>query len=147
MATPKHDIGQEIELAKMMVADIDRIYKKYAKAALKAAEERTEKIRVESYHGCENLEELQNIYGFGDLTRDEYEKGVAFFESREERQNQRSLIERHRQNLKDIRDKWKGTVKELQDELDEIDGVVKDNRTYLEKLEAEERQERCKMLS
>ncbi|MGE4213176.1 MAG: hypothetical protein AB7E42_00160 [Anaerotignaceae bacterium] len=145
--TAKQDIEQGIELAKMMATDIDRLYKKYAKSALKASEDRLEKIRNESYHGCATVEELQDLYGYGAITLAEYDEGRDFIADMEERKKQLSLIEQHRKNLKDIRDRWKGTVKELQDELNEMNGVVKDNRTYLEKLEEEERAERYATLS
>ena len=138
----KQDIERDIELAKMMAADIDKVYKKYAKAALKDSEERLEKVRNESFHGCTNVEELQDLYGYGSITLAEYDEGRDFMTQREERKKQLSLIEQHRKNLKDIRDRWKGTVKELQDELNQMNGVVKDKRTYIEKLEAAERAER-----
>lgn len=143
----KRSIEQEIELAKMMATDIDKVYKKYAKAALLAAENRTEKIRNEKYRGCATTEELQCLYGYSEITLEEYDKGRDFFKAREEREKQLSLTEQHRKNLKDIRDKWKGTAKELQDELDEMNGVIKDTRTYVEKLEAEERAERYATMS
>jgi len=133
------NIEQEIELAKMMAADIDKVYKKYAKAALKAAQERTEKIRLEKYHGCVDVEELQNLYAYAEITLEEYDTGRDFFEEQQIRAKRLSLIEKHRQNLKDIRDRWKGTINELQQELDELNGVQKDTRTFVEKLEAQER--------
>lgn len=146
MKNLKRDTEQEIELAKMMVTDIDKVYKKYAKAALKALEERAERIKNEKYRGCETVEELQNLYGYDEITLAEYDEGKDFIAAREERKKQLSLIERHRKNLKDLRDRWKGTVQELQDELNELNGVIKDNRTYVEKLEAEERAERYALL-
>lgn len=138
----KQAIEQDIILAKMMADDLNKVFKKYAKAALKASEERNEKIKNEKYHGCTSFEELQNLFGYGEITSDEFEEGQDFLQSREERKEQLSLVEQHRINLRYLRDKYKGTVKELQDELDEINGVVKDNRTYVEKLEAEEQMER-----
>lgn len=138
----KREIDQEIELAQMMVADIDKVYKKYAKAALQAQEERLEKIRTEKYMECDTAEQLHELYGWGSVTLDEYEAGRDFFESREDRKKRLSFVEAHRKNLKEIRDRWKGTVIELQRELDEMNGVVEDKRTYVEKLEAEERAER-----
>lgn len=143
----KKNIEQDIELAKMMVTDIDKVFKKYAKSALKSAEERAEKIRNESYRGCTTVEELHDLFGYDEITLAELDEGRAFFEAREERKNQLTFVEQHRKNLKDIRDRWKGTVKELQDELDKMNGVVKDNRTYIEKLETEERAERYATLS
>ena len=136
------NIEQEIELAKMMAADIDKVYKRYAKAALKAAQERTEKIRLEKYHGCVDVEELQDLYAYAEITLEEYDTGRDFFEEQQIRAKRLSLIEKHRQNLKDIRDRWKGTINELQQELDELNGVQKDTRTFVEKLEAQERAER-----
>ncbi|MEA5084384.1 hypothetical protein SDC9_196859 [bioreactor metagenome] len=138
----KQDIEQDIELAKMMAADIDRLYKKYAKAALQASEERLEKIRNQSYHGCMTAEELQDLYGYGTITLAEYDEGLDYIAQREERKKQLSLVELHRRNLKDLRDRWKGTVGELRGELNDMNGVVKDKRTYIEKLEAAERAER-----
>jgi|GEM_PF-2350490 len=136
------EIEQEIELAKMMVADIDKIFKKYAKAALAAEQARTEKIRDEKYKGCDDTRELQDLYGYAELTEEEYKEGLEFFDGREDRKRQLSLIERHRKNLREIRDMWKGTIKELQEELDELNGVVKDTRNAFEKLDAKERAER-----
>ncbi len=140
----KKEIEQEIELAKMMVADIDKIYKKYAKAALEKEKERLERIKNELYNGCENAQELQDLYGYGELTDDEYYGGVEFFQNKKERSMQLSLVEAHRKNLREIRDRWKGTIKELLEELDEIDGKPKDTTTYLEQLERQERDERYK---
>jgi hypothetical protein len=139
----RKEIEQEIELANMMVADLDKIFKKYAKAAQAASEARLESIRCKKYMGCENKQELIDLYGFGDLTRDEYYAGIEFFDGKETRKKQLSLIERHRKNIKDIRDRWKGTVIELQDELNELDGVKSGKpMSYLEQLERQERQER-----
>ena len=142
----KREIEQDIELAKMMTDDMDKVYKKYAKAALKASEERLEKICNEKYHGCVSADELQNLYAYDEITLEEYDKGRDFFIEREKRKKQLSIVELHRSNLKDLRDRWKGTVKELQDELDNLNGVVKDKRSYVEKLESEERAERYAVL-
>lgn len=137
----KLEIEQEIELAKMMVSDIDKVFKKYAKAALAAEQARAEKIRNEQYRGCDDIRELQDLFGYGDLTEEEYQEGIDFLNGREDRKRQLSLVEKHRKNLREIRDIWKGTVKELQEELDELNGVVKDTRNIFEKREAEERAE------
>jgi len=139
----KHEIEQDIQLAKMMADDMDKVYKKYAKAALKASEERIERIRHEKYHDCDTIEELRDLYGYDEITLDEFDEGRAFLESREERKKQLSIIELHRKNLKDIRDRWKGTVIELQRELDEINGVVKKrDLNAFEKCDLERRGER-----
>ena len=138
----KQELERDIELARMMAEDINKVYKKYAKAALQAQQERFNKIRDEKYHGCANADELHDLYGNDEITLDEYDAGRDFFDGQEIRRVQMSLIEQHRKNLKDIRDRWKGTVNELQNELDELNGAVKDKRTYLEKLEAQERAER-----
>jgi len=143
----KQEIEQDIELAKMMVEDIDKVFKKYAKAALNAESERTEKVKAEKYRDCINYDELHELYAYDEITIDELEAGRDFFKSREDRIKQLSFVEKHRKNIKEIRDRWKGTVIELQEELSQISGVVKDNRTYFEKLEAEENEERYKLLS
>lgn len=142
----KSEIEQEIELAKMMAADIDKVFKKYAKAALEAEQKRLEKIRTEKFMDCENVQELQDLFGWGDLTEDEYRKGIEFFEGREDRRKRLSLTERHRANLKEVRDRWKGTIEELQQELDEMDGVVKEQLTYIEQLERQEREEQYRAM-
>ncbi len=138
----KQDIERDIELAKMMADDIDKVYKKYAKGALQAQQERLEKIRNEKYHGCADAVELEELYAYGDITTEEYDAGRDWFNEQYTRMNQLSLVEQHRKNLKELRDKWKGTVNELIAELDELNGVRKDTRTYIEKLEAQERAER-----
>ena len=136
------NILQEIELAQMMATDIDKVYKKYTKSALQAQQERIDKIATEKYHGCTTPEELQSLYTYDEITLEEYDAGRDFFAEQETRKKQLSLVEQHRANLKELRDRWKGTAKELKDELDEMSGKQKDTRTYVEKLEAEERAER-----
>lgn len=141
------DIEQEIELAKMMAADIDKIYKKYAKAALQAQHDRLEKIRSEKYKDCSNVEELTYLYGFGEFTIDEYDAGREFFESQKTRAQQLTLIEAHRKNLKEIRDRWRGTVNELQAELNELNGVKKEKSlNAFQRLEQESHAERLAAL-
>ncbi|HBB28162.1 MAG TPA: hypothetical protein DC000_02745 [Clostridiales bacterium] len=142
----KKEIEQELELAEMMVIDIEKIYKKYAKSAQTEAEKRQEKIKSIKYFDCNNQMELQELYGYGEITEEEYYTGIDFFKELELSKSRKSLIELHRQNIKELRDKWKGTVKELHEELDEISGVVKDKRTYVEKLEADERAQRYSSL-
>lgn len=139
----KQDIERDIELAHMMAADIDKVYKRYAKAALRAETDRLSRVVETKYMGCLSADELRDgLFAYGSITEDEYCAGIDFFEALGSREKQLSLIELHRKNLKEIRDRWKGTVKELQAELDELNGVVKDNRTFVEKLEAEERAQR-----
>lgn len=142
----KIEVEQELELAEMMVADLDKVFKKYAKSAQIEFDKRQEKIKSTKYFECSDVVDLQEFYGYGNITEEEYYAGLDFFKELELSKSRKSLIELHRQNIKEIRDKWKGTVKELQTELDEINGVVKDNRTYVEKLEAEERAERYSSL-
>lgn len=148
MNTLRADIEQEIELAKMMVADLDKVYKKYAKAALQAQQDRLEKIRAKKYKGCSTEQELHNAYGYGDITIDEYDEGRDFLESLKAQESQLSLIEKHRKNLKELRDNWKGTVIELQRELDELDGKQKEKPlNAFERLEQERRAERSGSLA
>ncbi len=142
-----HDIERDIELAKMMADDIDKVYKKHAKGSLQAQQERLEKIRNEKYHGCADAGELEELYAYGDITLEEYDAGRDWFEGQKTRTNQLSLIEQHRRNLKDLRDKWKGTVAELQEELDDIEGKPKVKKlNAFEKIEQEERAERIAAL-
>jgi hypothetical protein len=144
----EQEIEQEIELAKMMAADIDKIYKKYAKATLQAQQDRLEKIRAEKYKGCSTVEELQMAYGYGEITIDEYDEGRDFLAAMKARESQLSLIEKHRRNLKGIRDNWKGTVIELQRELDELGGKQKEKPlNAFEMLEEERRADRLESLS
>lgn len=60
------------------------------------------------------------MYAYAEITLEEYDAGRDFFEEQQIRAKQLSLIEKHRQNLKDIRDRWRGTINELQQELDEL---------------------------
>lgn len=141
------NIEQDMELANMMAADIDKVYKKYAKAALQAQQDRLEKIRSEKYKDCSTFEELQMAYGYGEITIDEYDEGRDFLAAMKTRESQLSLIEKHRKNLKQIRDNWKGTVIELQRELDELYGKQKEKPlTAFERLEQERRADRLESL-
>ena len=143
----RQDLERDIELAKMMVEDTDKVYKKYAKAALEAQQARFIKIQDEKYHGCSNAAELHDLYGQDIITLDEYDAGRDFFDGQEKRKAQMSLIERHRKNLKELRDKWKGTAKELQEELDGLNGVIKEKPlNAFERLEQENRKERLDAL-
>lgn len=139
------DTEQEIELAKMMAADIDKVYKQYAKAALQAQQDRLEKIKAEKYKGYSSEEELHTAYGYGEFTIDEYDEGRDFLAALKTRELQLSLIEKHRKNLKEIRNKWKGTVIELQRELDELNGAKK--QTKLNAFERREQKERAERLA
>ena len=138
----KLKIEQDIELAKMMAEDIDKVYRKYSKSALRAEKERKEKIRNEKYHGCADTDELQTLYAYDEITIEEYDAGRDFFKEQVIRERQLSIVEKHRINLRELRDRWKGTINELRQEIDELNGVEKDNRTFLEKVEHEERAER-----
>lgn len=143
----KADIEREMQLAEMMASDIDKLYKKYAKAALQAEWERIEKVRVEKFKDCSTVQELQDLYGWDVITIDEYEAGRHFLEEKEKRIKQLSLVEKHRANLKEIRDRWKGTIKELQEELDELNGVEKVKpMNAFEKLDEEWQNERLDAL-
>ncbi|WP_018306295.1 hypothetical protein [Desulfitobacterium hafniense] len=143
----RQELEQEIELAKMMAEDIDKVYKKYAKAAFQAQWDRLEKIRAEKYKGCSTDEELLDLFAYGEITMDEYDEGRDFLAELKVRESQLSLIERHRKNLKEIRDNRKGTVIELQRELDELNGVKKQPKlNAFEQREQEERAERLAAL-
>lgn len=143
----KQELERDIELAKMMAADIDKVYKKYAKAAIEAQQARFIKIQNEKYYGCSNADELHDLYGADEITLDEYDAGRDFFEGQDKRKAQMSLIEQHRKNLREIRDNWKGTVKELQEELDDLNGVIKEKPLdAFERLEQENRTERLAAL-
>ena len=137
------DIQQEITLAEMMVTDLDKIYKKYAKGALAVYEKRQEKIKESKYLECENIAELHENFGWGFITEEEYNEGVRFFEEMELLKDRKSLIELHRQNIKETRDNWKGTIIHLKKELDILNGVEKVKPlNAFELLEIEMRKER-----
>lgn len=143
----KQEIENDIILARMMADELDKAYKKYAKAALEVQKERFNRIRDEKYHGCTNADELHDLYGCDEITLEEYDAGRDFFEGQEARMRQMSFVERHRKNLKDLRDRYKGTAKELQEELDDLNGVVKEKPlNAFERLEQEDRNERLAVL-
>lgn len=137
----QQEIEQERVLAQLMVDDLDRLYKKYQKSAYKAQKEREAKRIEKEFKGCKSAQELQDLYGYGDITIDELERGIEYF-----RQDkvQYSTIELHRKNIKELRDRWRGTVNELKEELNELLGVEK--LSYVEELELSEREERYKQI-
>ena len=113
------EIEQEILIAELIVKDLDGLYKKYRKAAYEAREERIAHDFERNFMGSKTVSELQDMYGYGEITRSEYEQGVDYLESY---RPELSIVELHRKELKDMRDNWRGTIKELMGEIDTLKG-------------------------
>lgn len=132
-------IEEELELAKLMVKDLEKLWKSYAKKALQARQERETNQVKKGFHDCETKEELIDLYGYGDIDSETYQRGLSYFDTPDK--PKLSTIELHRKNIKDMLNRWKGTVNELKEELNPS---VKDTENIFEKMDRLEREERYK---
>ncbi|MEG2429031.1 MAG: hypothetical protein RSA99_01480 [Oscillospiraceae bacterium] len=135
----ENEIKEELQLAELMVKDLQRLWNSYAKKALIAKQERELKQEKKGFMECENIEELADAFGYGEMSEEIYYKGLEYFENADKPPKQ-SIVELHRKNIKKILDNWKGTVKMLNDELNPPE--KKEEETVFEKIEREEREER-----
>ena len=113
MNSMEKEIELELELAKLMVKDLEKLWKSYAKKALQAKQERETRQVKKGFMDCETREELIDLYGYGEIDEDTYNRGLDYFDNPEK--PEMSTIELHRKNIKEILSRWKGTVIELQD--------------------------------
>ena len=103
----RNEILRELESAELMVKDLKRIWKSYAKKALIAKNERELKQDKIGFLEYESVEELHDGLGYGDIDEDTYYRGVEYFESLKNPPKQ-SSVEEHRKNLKDLIKLWEG---------------------------------------
>ncbi len=145
------EVESELELAELMVKDLQKLWASYAKKALEAKQERELRQEKKGFLEYETVEELINGYGYGfgygeDEDREIYRRGLEYFENLKQ-PPKLSVIEHHRANIKALLDNYKGTVKMLKDELDELEGKKNlPQESVFERLERQEREERSRML-
>lgn len=127
-------LEQELDLAKLMVKDLDKLWKSYAKKALEAKQEK------KGFCDCETKEELIDLYGYAEIDDDTYRRGLDYFDS--PKKPNLSLIELHRQNVRELLDRWRGTIKEIEDEL----APPEHKETVFERLDREEREAKAEYM-
>ncbi len=135
----KLEIQEEIEMAELMVKDLTKIWKSYAKKALEAKTERELKQEKKGFLDCENENELQELYGFGEIDDDTYHRGLEYFKNAK-KPPKLSVIERHRKRVKDLLDNEKGTLIELKRELEPEEAKQEENGfEYYDRINREKR--------
>ena len=112
----RREIEQEIELSKLMIKDLERLWKSYAKKALIAKQERELKQDKKGFLEYETYEDLHDAYGGGYIDEETFYRGVDYFKNFG-KSPELSVIEKHRQRIKEILNREKGTLKELSEEL------------------------------
>ena len=135
----KLEIKQEIELAELMVKDLEKLWKSYAKKAQAAKEERERRQEKKGFLEYETLEQLIEAYGWGYIDEETYNRGRQYFEDLK-KPPERSIIEIHRSRIKELVNRYKGTVIELEEELNPPEKKREENA--FEKREREIREER-----
>lgn len=134
----RNEILRELESAELMVKDLKRIWKSYAKKALIAKTERELKQDKKGFLEYETLDELIDGYGWGNIDEETYYRGLEYFENLK-KPPQKSVIEEHRANIKELLSRYEGTVIELNAELNPVEKVKEENA--FERREREEREE------
>lgn len=99
-----------------MAKDLEKLWKSYAKKAQAAKEERERRQEKKGFLEYETLEELIDAYGYGVIDEETYYRGRQYFESLK-KPPERSIIEIHRNRIKELVNRYKGTVIELEEEL------------------------------
>ncbi len=133
------EIKEELELAEMMVNDLQRLWNSYAKKALVAKQERELKQDKKGFLDYDTEAELIEGYGWGSIDEETYRRGLDYFENLKA-PPKLSVIEQHRNKIKGMLNNWKGTVKELQEELNPVEKRQQENA--FQKRERELREER-----
>lgn len=139
----KQEIERELELAKLMAADLEKLWKSYAKKALASKQEREYKQRKRGFLEYDRVEDLIDAWGGAYIDEDTYYRGLAYFEA-QNKPPELSVIEAHRKNIKDLLERWKGTIRELDEELCPPNKGPKENA--FEKMARLEREERYRSL-
>lgn len=135
----KREIQREIELAKMMSSDLEKLWKSYAKKAQAAKEERELRQEKKGFLEYETVQELIDGYGWGCIDEETYKRGLEYFENLK-KPPERSIVETHRSRIKELVNRYKGTVIELEEELHPSEKKHEENA--FEKREREIREER-----
>lgn len=137
----RNEILEEIELAKLMINDLERLWKSYAKKALIAKQEREKRQDKKGFLDYENYEELHDAYGDGYIDEETYYRGKKYFEKLN-KPPELSVVEKHRARIKEMLNNEKGTLKELMEELNPTD--KKEAPKGFEAYDREKRKERLK---
>lgn len=140
----KREIEREIELAKLMAKDLEKLWKSYAKKAQAAKEERERRQEKKGFLEYKTREELVEAYGWGVIDEDTYRRGLEYFENLK-KPPERSVIEIHRSRIKELVNRYKGTIIELEDELNPPEKEREENA--FEKRERELREERVEAMN
>ncbi len=115
-AYERREIETEIELSKLMIKDLERLWKSYAKKALVAKQERELRQDKKGFLEYESYEELHEAYGGGYIDEETFYRGMEYFKNLN-KPPELSVVEKHRQRIKEMLNKEKGTLKELSEEL------------------------------
>lgn len=135
----KKEIAREIEIAKLMVKDLERIYKSNAKKALAAKQERELKQEKQGFIEYETEAELIDAWGGAYIDEDTYRRGIEYFENLK-KPPLPSVIEQHRKNIEELMDWWNGTIAELTEELYLAEKMPEENAFgKMDRIEREER--------
>lgn len=135
----KKEILQEIELAELLVKDLEKVWKSYSKKALEAKLERELKEEKKGFLEYETEQELIEAWGYGAISEEAYYKGLDYFRE-QKKPPELSTIEKHREVLKSMINNAKGTIKELNEELEPEEKKHKENAfERAERLEREEK--------
>lgn len=119
----RREIEQEIELSKLMIKDLERLWKSYAKKALIAKQERELKQDKKGFLEYETYEELHDAYGGGYIDEKTFYRGIDYFKNLD-KSPELSVIEKHRQRIKEMLNREKGTLKELSEELNSTEKPI-----------------------
>lgn len=139
----KREVKRELELATLMVKDLQRLWSSYAKRALIAKQERELKQDKKGFLEYETEAELIEAWGGAYIDEDTYRHGLEYFESIK-RPPSLSVIEEHRRNIQTLLNRWKGTVETLTEELNPKENIPKES--IFDKMAREERQERYRSM-
>ncbi len=112
----RREIEEEIALAELMINDLNRLWKSYAKKAFIAKQEREKRQDKKGFLDYQNEEELEDAYGYADIDEETYNRGRDYFKSLKKPPDL-SVVEKHRNRIKELLNIEKGTLKELMEEL------------------------------
>lgn len=119
-------IKEEIILSEMLAKDLERLWKSYAKKALVAKQERELKQEKNGFLECETEQELIDLYGYGDIDDETYYCGLDYFKNLK-KPPELSAIEKYRTKLKELINREKGTIIELNEELSPTEKQPEEN--------------------
>lgn len=140
----KQEIRNDIVISEMLIKDLNKVWKSYAKKALIAKQERELKQEKKGFLDCETERELIDLYGWGEIDEETYRRGLDYFQ-KINKPPELSIVEKYRKRLKELISREKGTIIELNEELNPTEKVPEENA--FEKYERLEREERYQAFS